>query len=171
MQQDTDGEVRSFGARIKGWASVCKYINCCPPCSHHVHYTNDITKDTIAGWIAECEIKLNIDWSQHFKWNMSLNDIIQYAEAEESGNHFWSVCRMKADDLNKPKEKSSAVKTHLTVSECPIWEELYSPRNYRCTGKREMDLDYHIYIDMANKWIKRPSKAPTIYFLDNINQW
>ena len=34
MQQDDDEGIRSFGARIKGQASVCKYIISCPSCNY-----------------------------------------------------------------------------------------------------------------------------------------
>ena len=237
MQQDDDEGIRYFGASIKGQASVCKYFISCPSCNHDVNYTDDIMKDVIVRGISDGEIQLDI-LSDHNQ-DMSLNDIIRYAEAKESGkrsatkilssvqgacgsrssykksqqvrtangascsycgsvghgknaavsvrkercpaygkncnhcglpNHFSSVCRMKAHGLSKPKEKSSAVNNAPDpVSECPIWEELCSLQNYRCTGK-EMHLDHHVYNNMAERWVKRPSKPqPFISLIASTN--
>ena len=63
MEQDTDEGVRSFGARIKSQASVCKHIISCPSCNH----------DVIVRGISDCEIQLDI-LSDH---NMFLNCIIR----------------------------------------------------------------------------------------------
>ena len=47
FKQHHDESIRSFGARIKGQANVCKYILSCPSCNHDVNYTYNIIKDVI----------------------------------------------------------------------------------------------------------------------------
>ena len=37
MHQDTEESIRSFAARVKGQADVCKYIVGCPSCEHDVN--------------------------------------------------------------------------------------------------------------------------------------
>ena len=42
MRQDRDETVRSFSARIRGQAGVCKFFLPCPDCSQTVHYTEEV---------------------------------------------------------------------------------------------------------------------------------
>ena len=39
MKQDRDEPIRAFAARLKGQASVCKYVKACPGCNQDVTYT------------------------------------------------------------------------------------------------------------------------------------
>ena len=83
MHQDIDEGIRSFSARVKGQANVCRYILSCPTCSSDVNYTDEIMKDIIVKGISDSEIQLDIisDRNQ----NMSLEDIMRYVEAKEAG--------------------------------------------------------------------------------------
>ena len=83
INQDIDEGVRSFAARVKGQANVCKYIASCPSCNNDVNYTEEIMKDVIIKGISDCEIQLDL-LSDHNQ-NMSLEDIVKYVEARESG--------------------------------------------------------------------------------------
>ena len=74
-------------------------------------------------------------------------------------NHFSSVCRTKAQGLSKPKEKSAPINNSTdTMSECPIWEELCSVQSNSSVCEKEMYLDHHVYMNIVEKWIRKPSK-------------
>ena len=83
FKQHHDESIRSFGARIKGQANVCKYILSCPSCNHDVNYTNDIIKDVIIKGIYDQEIQL--DLLSERNQTMLLEDVIRFIEAKEAG--------------------------------------------------------------------------------------
>ena len=60
MRQDNEEGIRSFGARIRGQANVCKFIIPCPSCNEDVCYTNDILRDVLTRGIADHEIQLDL---------------------------------------------------------------------------------------------------------------
>ena len=47
MRQDSDKTVISFGARLRGQASVCKFVMICPCCSNDVNNTEEILRDVL----------------------------------------------------------------------------------------------------------------------------
>ena len=47
MKQDRDETIRNFGARLRGQASVCKFIRASPSCSTEVKYTDNILRDVL----------------------------------------------------------------------------------------------------------------------------
>ena len=47
MRQDTEEGIRSFGARIRGQANVCKFLLKCPGCEQEVSYTNEMLRDVL----------------------------------------------------------------------------------------------------------------------------
>lgn len=47
MRQGRDEAIRSFGARIRGQAGVCKYNMDCPSCNNQVNYTDQILRDVL----------------------------------------------------------------------------------------------------------------------------
>ena len=84
MRQDSEEPVRSFVARIKGQAHICKLIIPCPNCQfNEVDYSDEIIKDVVTRGIYDNDIRLDLlsDKNQ----NMSLADTIMYIEAKESG--------------------------------------------------------------------------------------
>ena len=83
MRQDRDETVRSFGARLRGQAGICKFIVNCPNCSADVNYTDEILRDALGRGIADPEIQL--DLLGHKNQDMSLEDIFQFIEAKEAG--------------------------------------------------------------------------------------
>ncbi|MEL6802297.1 MAG: reverse transcriptase domain-containing protein, partial [Bacteroidota bacterium] len=83
MKQDQDEAIRSFAARVKGHANVCKFVVDCPSCEQSVNFTHEILKDVIVKGIRDCDIQLDL-LSDHNQ-DMSLEAIIKYIEAKESG--------------------------------------------------------------------------------------
>lgn len=47
MKQDRDETVRSFGARLRGQAGICKFIIECPSCQCDINYTEPILRDVL----------------------------------------------------------------------------------------------------------------------------
>ena len=60
MRQDRDETVRSFGARLRGQASVCKFLIKCPGCDIEVNYTDAILRDVVTKGISDPEIQLDL---------------------------------------------------------------------------------------------------------------
>ena len=83
MRQDRDESIRSFGARIRGQAGVCKYTLECPSCASDVNYTDQILRDVLTRGVYDSEIQL--DLLGHTNQNMSLEDAFQFIEAKEAG--------------------------------------------------------------------------------------
>ena len=83
MRQDRDEAIRSFGARLRGQASVCKFTIACPSCSNDVNYTDNILRDVLIKGLADNEIQLDLlgDKNQ----DMSLEEVFQFVEAKEAG--------------------------------------------------------------------------------------
>ena len=59
MRQDRDETVRSFSARIRGQAGVCKFFLPCPDCSLTVHYTEEVLRDVVIRGLEDPEIVTN----------------------------------------------------------------------------------------------------------------
>ena len=60
MKQDRDEPIRAFAARLKGQASVCKYVKTCPGCDQKVMYTEAILTDVLCRGIADAEIQMDL---------------------------------------------------------------------------------------------------------------
>ena len=60
MKQDGDETIRSFGARIKGQANVCKFATPCPSCGAKVNYTEEVMRDVLARGIVDPDIQLDL---------------------------------------------------------------------------------------------------------------
>ena len=50
MRQDRDETIRSFGARLRGQAGVCKFLVTCPGCNVEVNYTENVLRDVKFNW-------------------------------------------------------------------------------------------------------------------------
>ena len=83
MRQDRDEAIRTFGARLRGQASVCKFTVACPSCNNDVPYTHHILRDVLIKGLADHEIQLDLlgDTNQ----DMSLEEVFQFVEAKEAG--------------------------------------------------------------------------------------
>lgn len=116
MNQDPDEPIRSFGARLKGQAGVCKYVIPCPSCSHDVDYTEQILCDVLGRGISDPDIQLEL--LGHTNQDMCLEEVLKFVETKEAGKR--SATRLidhhqagavhsqyrrgKRDSFNKPKE-------------------------------------------------------------------
>ena len=83
MRQDRDETIRSFGARIRGQANVCKYIIPCTACNEEVSYTDEILRDVLIRGVADPEIRL--DLLQDKNQDMVLEEVFKFIEAKEAG--------------------------------------------------------------------------------------
>ena len=85
MRPDRDEAIRSFGARIKGQAGISKYTIKCKRevCNADIDYTDAILRDVLARGIADQEIQLDLLGDQN--QDMSLEDMLKFVEAKESG--------------------------------------------------------------------------------------
>ena len=83
MRQDWDETIRSFGARLKGQAGVCKFTIKCSRWQATVDYTDEILRDVLTRGVADPEIQLDLlsDSNQ----NMTLENVFQFIEKKESG--------------------------------------------------------------------------------------
>lgn len=83
MRQDRDETIRSFGARLRGQAGVCKFLVTCPGCNVEVNYTENVLRDVLTRGLADSEIQLDLlgDRNQ----DMSLEEVFQFIEAKEAG--------------------------------------------------------------------------------------
>ena len=83
MKQDRDEAICSFGARLRGQASVCKFTIACPSCGTDVNCTDNILRDVLTKGLADDDIQLDLlgDKNQ----GMSLEEVLQLVEAKEAG--------------------------------------------------------------------------------------
>ena len=84
LRQDRDEPIRSFAARLKGQASICRFVkkcSCAEPAD--VDYTLDIVRDCLIHGLYDEDIKLEILGQENQE--MSLDQVIQISEAKESG--------------------------------------------------------------------------------------
>ena len=105
MRQDRYEAIRSLGARIKGQAGICKYTTTCPrdDCNADIDYTDAILRDVLARSIADEEIQLDLLGDQN--QSMSLEDMLRFVEAKESG-------KRSASRLLDPTNVSAASSTY-----------------------------------------------------------
>ena len=92
MRQDRDEPVRSFGAKARGQADICKFVEKCPSCNHEVSYTNSMLRDVICIGINDPDIQLEL--FSNIKQDMTLEEIYRFVETKEAGkrsaSHFHS---------------------------------------------------------------------------------
>jgi len=60
MQQDHNEAIRSFGARTRGQATVCKFLLSCSACDAEANHTDQILCDVLIRGIADHDIQLYI---------------------------------------------------------------------------------------------------------------
>ena len=83
MSQDRDEPVRSFCARVKGQAGVCKYQIDCPICETEVDYTHCIVRDVLSRGLADSDIQLEL--LGHTQQDMTLEQVVAFVESKEAG--------------------------------------------------------------------------------------
>lgn len=82
MRQDREEPIRSFGARVRGQASVCKYLLQCS-CGREINYSEEILRDVVVRGLVDSEIQLDLlsDSNQ----NMKLEEVFKFVEKKEAG--------------------------------------------------------------------------------------
>ena len=108
MRQDHDEPVRTFGARLRGQAGVCKFIIECPHCHHDVNYTEPVICDSVTRGLANQDIQLDIMGDRN--QNMTLEEIFQLVEAKESGKR--SASRLLQAQTQGAEAASSSYRRH-----------------------------------------------------------
>jgi hypothetical protein len=83
MRQDRDEPIRAYGARLKGQASICKYVQECAGCGANVDYTEAILRDVLCRGLEDTEIQMDLlgDKNQ----DMTLEQALKFVEAKEAG--------------------------------------------------------------------------------------
>ncbi len=81
MRQDREEPIRAFGARLRGQASVCKFVKACPDCGVAVDYSEENVADVLCRGLADSEIQMDLlgDANQE----MSVEETLRFVEAKE----------------------------------------------------------------------------------------
>lgn len=83
MRQDRDETIRSFEARLRSQAGVCKFLVTCPGCNIEVNYTENVLRDVLTRGLADSEIQLDLLGERN--QDMTLEEVFQFIEATEAG--------------------------------------------------------------------------------------
>ena len=83
MTQDREETVRSFSARLRGQAGVCKFVLKCNNCDTDVNYADAILRDVLTRGLYDSEIQLELLGDQN--QNMTLEQVFKFVEAKEAG--------------------------------------------------------------------------------------
>ena len=81
MRQDHDELIRSFSARVRGQAGVCKYLMNCI-CSQEIRYSQHILRDVVVRGLVDSKIQLDLlsDSNQ----NITLEEVFQFFEKKDT---------------------------------------------------------------------------------------
>ena len=115
MRQDRDESIRSFGARIRGQANVCKYVINCHECYEEVNYTEAILRDVLCRGIDDPEIQLDLlgDLNQ----DMTVEEMFRFVEVKEAGKR--SASRIASSVLQQASRNIAEIPTF------PNWRKLH----------------------------------------------
>ena len=84
MTQDPDEPIRAFAARIQGQAYICNLNVTCPNCKFdQVDFSEEILKGVLTKGLYDEDIRISL--LSHKDQIVTLEDIIAYVEAKESG--------------------------------------------------------------------------------------
>ena len=83
LREDRDETIRSFGARLRGQANICKFSIKCPGCDIYVNFTDESMRDVLAMGIADPDIQMNLLSDK--REDMPLEEVFQFVEAQEAG--------------------------------------------------------------------------------------
>ena len=75
MRQDHDELIRSFSARVRGQAGVCKYLMNCI-CSQEIRYSQHILRDVVVRGLVDSKIDSN--------QNITLEEVFQFFEKKDT---------------------------------------------------------------------------------------
>ena len=87
MTQDREEGVRSFAARLRDQAKICKFSK---NCSHNpfeaVNYTEEMVRDALNRGLGDSNIQQDV--LGHNDQDMTLEDTIKFIEAKEAGKRY-----------------------------------------------------------------------------------
>ncbi|RLC10819.1 MAG: hypothetical protein DRI57_19860 [Deltaproteobacteria bacterium] len=109
MHQDHDEPIRSFGARLRGQAAVCKFLIKCTNCDHDVNYTEPVICDCVTKGLVDSDIQLDLlgDNNQ----TMTLEETLKFVEAKESGKR--SASRLHESQMHGTAAASSSYRRDM----------------------------------------------------------
>ena len=81
MHQDRNETIHSFGAPLRGQASICKFLIKCPGCNMDVNYTENILRDVVTCGLADSEIQLDLLGEKN--QDMTLEEVFQFIEPKK----------------------------------------------------------------------------------------
>ena len=83
MKKGRAEPIRTYRARLRGQASVCRFTQQCTNCDTSVDYTEAILRDVVCRGLEDSEIQLNLlgDKNQ----DMTLEQMLRFIEAKEAG--------------------------------------------------------------------------------------
>ena len=82
MRQDWGEPIRAFSARLRGQVGVCNFNISCT-CTAQVDYSDIMVRDSLIRGLEDDDIQLDILGES--RQDMSLEEVIKYVEAKESG--------------------------------------------------------------------------------------
>ena len=83
MRQDREETIRSYSARLRGQAGICKYTVNCSGCNNTVDYTEEMVKDAVTRGISDQDIQLDLLGERN--QDMTLEEVLKFIEAKEIG--------------------------------------------------------------------------------------
>ena len=107
MRQDRDEPIRAFAARLRGQAGVCGYIVKCQSelCDTDVDYSDIMVRDALIRGLNDEEIRLDVLGES--RQDISLEDVLRYVEAKESGKRSASRLLVEAGPATAAAATSS----------------------------------------------------------------
>ena len=112
MRQDRDEPIRSFGARLRGQAGVCKFIIKCPNCDYDVVYAEAVLRDSLSRGLDDSDIQLDLLGDKNQE--MTLEEVFKFVEAKESGKR--SASRLLDTHTHGAEAASSSYKRRANDS-------------------------------------------------------
>ena len=93
MTQNRDESVRSFGARLRGLVSVCRFTMQCTGCEQNVNYTKSILRDVLTRGLSDPDIHLDLlgDKSQ----DMMSSNLLRQTMLEDVQHHVFLIIRVR----------------------------------------------------------------------------
>ena len=83
MKQDREETIRSYSARLRGQAGVCRYSVKCSGCNNDVDYTDEMVKDAVTRGLSDQDIQLDLLGERN--QDMTLEEVLKFVEAKEIG--------------------------------------------------------------------------------------
>ena len=85
MRQGYDEPVHAFGAKLRGQASVCKFMQQCPNCETNVDYmyTEAMIKDVLCKGLQDNEVQMDLLGNRN--QDMTLEQVLGFSEVKETG--------------------------------------------------------------------------------------